>query len=119
MDLEQYSFFHRATVAICRHLRAEEALHACAHLLQDYLPVEHMFLEVWDEELGAVRAIAEADPDQGHAIDRLVPMSQKQIDLIQNARGQQPEENVFIINRSGTRTRSRSRRSSCSVGWSC
>lgn len=99
MDLRAYAFFHRATTEICRHLKAEEALRACAALLQEYMPVESMFLEVWDSELGAVRAIAWATPQRGEVLDRLVPMSsQQQVEVIQKVRGQSPEDNVFILN---------------------
>ncbi|MEM7346870.1 MAG: hypothetical protein AAF485_21740 [Chloroflexota bacterium] len=79
---DRYTFFHRATTAICQHLLPEAGLRACAHLLSDHMPVGKMYLEVYEHDLGAIRTIAMATPDKGVAMDMLVPMSQTQRSVI-------------------------------------
>ncbi len=58
-----------------------------------------MFLEVYESDLGAMRSIAEATPDDGHALDLLVPMSPERRQTIEAFRDQAPADNVFIVNR--------------------
>ena len=67
--------FQELSTAICRHLQPDQALHACLCQLQHYMPVDQMFLEVYEYELGAIRALAAATYEGGQAIDRLVPVN--------------------------------------------
>ena len=95
---DRYSFFHAATTAICQHLKPEEGLHACAQLLSDHMPVGKMYLEVYEHELGAIRSIARATPDEGESMDMLVPMDESQRGVITGFRDQGPRDNVFVVN---------------------
>ncbi|MEM9457384.1 MAG: sigma 54-interacting transcriptional regulator [Myxococcota bacterium] len=95
---DRYAFFHAATTAICRHLRAQDGLRACAKLLSRYMPVGTMYLEVYEHDLGAIRSIAMATPTEGQAMDMLVPMNEAQRALITGFRDQTPLDNVFIVN---------------------
>ena len=73
MNKEQ--LFQELTTAICRHLQPDQALHACLCHLRQYMPVDRMFLEVYEYDLGAVRALATATPASGQAINRLVSVN--------------------------------------------
>ncbi|MEM7585664.1 MAG: sigma 54-interacting transcriptional regulator, partial [Acidobacteriota bacterium] len=95
---DRFTFFHRATAAICQHLLPEDGLRACAELLREHMPVGKMYLEVYEHDLGAIRSIAMATPDEGVATDMLVPMSQNERDVITGFRDQGPRDNVFIVN---------------------
>ncbi|MEM1145459.1 MAG: sigma 54-interacting transcriptional regulator [Pseudomonadota bacterium] len=92
------AFFRRATAAICRHLRPEEGLRACAELLAKEMPVGQMFLEVYEHDLGSIRSIARATPSRGQAMDMLVPISAAQRSVVTGFRDQSPSDNVFVVN---------------------
>ena len=98
MSDSHYAFFHGATAAICQHLLPEDGLQACAELLARHMPVGKMYLEVYEHELGAIRSIAMATPEQGVAMDMLVPMSDGQRGVITGFRDQGPRDNVFVVN---------------------
>ena len=95
---DRYGFFHQATTAICQHLLPEDGLRACARLLREHMPVGKMYLEVYEHDLGAIRSIAMATPDDGVAMDMLVPMSAGQRSVITGFRDQGPTDNVFVVN---------------------
>ena len=95
---DRYAFFHQATTAICQHLLPEDGLRACASLLSEYMPVGKMYLEVYEHDLGAIRSIAMATPDEGFAMDMLVPMSETQRSVITGFRDQGAGDNVFVVN---------------------
>ena len=95
---DRYTFFHQATTAICQHLLPEDGLRACASLLSEYMPVGKMYLEVYEHDLGAIRSIAMATPDEGVAMDMLVPMSETQRSVITGFRDQGAGDNVFVVN---------------------
>lgn len=94
----RYNFFHQATTAICQHLLPEDGLAACAKLLNLHMPVGKMYLEVYEHGMGAIRSIAMATPDEGTAMDMLIPMNQQQRETITGFRDQGASDNIFIIN---------------------
>lgn len=99
MTIDETAFFRDVTVAMCRHLHAEDALHACAARLAEYMPMTRMYLEVYEPGPGAVRTIATATPQKGEALDLVVPMTPDQREIITGFRDQSPEDNVFRVGR--------------------
>lgn len=99
MELNEYQFAYRVSTEVCACLMAEDALHACFKVISEYMPVDRMYLESWDSDLGAVRAIATATKEGGKAIDQIVPISSNELaQTISTVRGQAPQDNVFIVN---------------------
>ncbi|MCB1643825.1 MAG: sigma 54-interacting transcriptional regulator [Pseudomonadales bacterium] len=93
------AFFRDVTVDICRHLQIEDSLQACAALLATHMPVERMYLDVWDRETGTVRTIATATPTGAQALDRLVNYPQmRRRQPIDTLVDEQQELNVFFNN---------------------
>ena len=73
--IDENEFFRNITLKICGNLEIEEGLHDCIKYLSQHLPAEYIYLEKYEEDLGAMRYIARADPEKGERMSILVPMS--------------------------------------------
>ena len=60
MHIDENEFFRNATLAICGNLQIEEAMSDCIGVIGDLIPVDRMFLQIYEPELGAMRTIAMA-----------------------------------------------------------
>ena len=56
--MNQDEFFKRATLAICGDLKIENAMQASVNAIRDMLPVDRMFLQIYEPDLGAMRTMA-------------------------------------------------------------
>jgi formate hydrogenlyase transcriptional activator len=98
--VEPNKFFREITLKLCGRLEIEQGLHACIKYLSQHMPADAIYLEQYEEDLGAMRYIARANPEKGERMNALVPMSAeakakaaedlKDIDIGQR--------HVFIIN---------------------
>ena len=68
-------FFREITLRLCGHLEIEEGLHACIKYLSRHIPADYIYLEKYEEDLGAMRYIARANLEEGERMSVLVPMS--------------------------------------------
>lgn len=75
--MDSNEFFRRATLAICGNLEIEKALGTFAGLLSDVMPVDHIFLECWDEGLGTMKTIAVISENESRRVDLITPLSAK------------------------------------------
>jgi len=73
--MENNEFFRQATMRICGNLKTEEALYSTLLFLQQVIPVDRMYLELYDYNLKAMRVIAAATQEKGEATDWLTPIS--------------------------------------------
>ena len=73
--VNENDFFRNVTLELCGHLEIEEALHACVKYLSQHMPADAIYLEKYEEDLGAMRYIARADPEKGERMSMLVSMS--------------------------------------------
>ena len=73
--LDENEFFRNITLKLCGHLEIEEGLHACIKYLSQHLPADAIYLEKYEEDVGAMRYIARADLEKGERMSILVPMS--------------------------------------------
>jgi transcriptional regulator with GAF, ATPase, and Fis domain len=74
MEIDENDFFRRATMQILSSLEIEVAMWRSVQFLRDFIPVDRMFLHLYERGLGAMRTIAVATPSQGKKIDRLTPL---------------------------------------------
>ncbi len=72
--MSQAPFFERATLAICGSLTMGEAMRDSVLAIRDEVPVDRMYLQVYEADLGAMRTIAMADDSQWRALNVLTPM---------------------------------------------
>jgi formate hydrogenlyase transcriptional activator len=74
MDFDENDFFRRATLQICSSLEIEIAMWRSLQFLREFIPVDRMFLHLYDRDLGAMRTIAVATISQGRKLDHLTPL---------------------------------------------
>ncbi len=72
--LDHNAFFRMATMTICGNLQIEEAMRDCIRVIQDHLPVDRMFLQMYEPDLGAMRTVATASAEEARPLDLLTPM---------------------------------------------
>jgi transcriptional regulator with GAF, ATPase, and Fis domain len=73
--IDENEFFRNITLKICGNLEIEEGLHACITYISQHLPADYIYLEKYEENLGAMRYIARANIEKGERMNILVPMS--------------------------------------------
>jgi len=66
MATERNDFIVQATLDIYRKLDGCKAMHASFGYLSNLIPLDSMYLEVYERNLGPMRIIAKATADQGN-----------------------------------------------------
>jgi transcriptional regulator with GAF, ATPase, and Fis domain len=74
MSVDENVFFRKATIQICSSLDIETAMRRSIQFLNDFIPVDMMFLHLYERDLGAMRTIAVATASQGRKLDHLTPL---------------------------------------------
>ncbi len=52
--VDKNAFFRQATLRICGHLDVENTLHACAQYLESFIPVDKMYLQLYQPDIPAL-----------------------------------------------------------------
>ncbi len=94
--VDDNEFFRDATLSICGSLEIEEAMCACVRAMQGFLPVDRMFLQVYEPELGAMRTVATATAEDGEKVDLLTPLAEQTRERIRQ-RAAAGQEDVVVI----------------------
>ena len=89
-------FFRDATLSICGSLEIEKAMCACVRVMRGFLPIDRMFLQVYEPDLGAIRTLATATAENGEKVDLLAPLAEQTRDRIRQ-RAAAAEEDVVVI----------------------
>ena len=77
MLIGENEFFREATLRICSSLDIETAMWRSLQFLQGFIPVDMMFLHLYERDLGAMRTIAMATASQGKKLDHLTALSKE------------------------------------------
>ncbi len=95
MDVDDREFFREATMRICGSLEIEVALGHCLLYLRSILPVDMMFLNIYDPGLGMIETVARADASGGQisTAKTILPESSR-AEFIQALAS--PEKNPFL-----------------------
>ncbi len=93
---DENEFFRNATVRICSDLKIEQAMCACVRYLRQVIPVDRMFLQVLEPDLGAMRTVATATDEGGRKADVLTPLPGQARDRIERHAATEPEDAVVI-----------------------
>ena len=56
--IDDNEFFRSATLRICSDLAIEEAMRSCVDYLSELIPVDRMFMQVYEPRLAAIRTVA-------------------------------------------------------------
>ncbi len=95
--VDDNEFFRSATLRICGNLRIEEAMRACVRYLRPIIPVDRMFLQVYEAELGAMRTVATATAERGREADLLTPLPEPVRDRIASRAAAGDDEEAVVI----------------------
>jgi transcriptional regulator with GAF, ATPase, and Fis domain len=72
--VDHNEFFRMATMTICGNLKIEQAMRDCIGVIGTHIPVDRMFLQIYEPDLGAMRTVATASADEAKQLDLLTPM---------------------------------------------
>jgi transcriptional regulator with GAF, ATPase, and Fis domain len=75
MNVNDDHFFRQITLRICSTLDIEKAMVSCIRYLNQHMPADSMCLELYEQDLGAMRTIAFATATEGKKLDKLTPLS--------------------------------------------
>ena len=73
--MDENLFFRDATLRICGNLEIGEALFSSFQFLREVMPVDMIFLQLFEEDQRAFHTVATATEKEGEIIDMLVPLS--------------------------------------------
>ncbi|KPJ91352.1 MAG: Fis family transcriptional regulator, partial [Gemmatimonas sp. SG8_17] len=81
---------------ICGNLEIEDAMSCCVRYMREFVPVDRMFLQLYEPDLGAMRTLATASADEGSKVDLLTPLPKEARDRIRSLATAEPEDVVVI-----------------------
>jgi formate hydrogenlyase transcriptional activator len=95
MNINENEFFYQMTMSICSSLNSETALRRSIQHFAQVMPVDAIYLHLYEQKMGAVRTIAEATAKAMKRLDKITPMNQEG-----RASFEKPGvQNVRIVNR--------------------
>ncbi|MGL1894259.1 MAG: sigma-54 dependent transcriptional regulator [Spirochaetaceae bacterium] len=84
MENKDLRFYREATLRICGNLEIHKAMSETLKLLKEYMPIDVMYLQVYEHKLHAMRSIAEAMVSHCRLTDILIPMPQMAISSVES-----------------------------------
>jgi formate hydrogenlyase transcriptional activator len=114
MRMDEKNFFREATLIICGNLEIEKAMASCVRYLEPFMPIDTMYLDLYERDIGAMRIIAKATAKEGRKLDILAPLPEDAKAVIHKAEAaiaspdeKRPLKDVWLINRPETVATSR------------
>ncbi|MGZ6237041.1 MAG: sigma-54 interaction domain-containing protein [Syntrophales bacterium] len=77
MPINENEFFRQMTVLICSSLDLETALQRSLHHLVKYMPVDSIFLHLYEKSLGAIRTITEVKAEETRTLEKITPLTRE------------------------------------------
>jgi transcriptional regulator with GAF, ATPase, and Fis domain len=109
MLVDEKGFFREATLKICGNLEIEKAMCSCVRYLRSFMPVDTMYLDLYERDIGAMRIIAKATAKEGRKLDILAPLPEDAKAVIHGAEAaiaapdeKRPLKDIWLINRPET-----------------
>ena len=76
MEINENDFFRQATLRICSSLDIQAALRNSLLYLSGFMPVDEIFLHLYEPSLGTIRTMVGVKHSGGRTLDRVIPLSQ-------------------------------------------
>ena len=76
MNTDEDKFFHEMTMLICSSLDIETALQRSLNRLVKVMPVDAIYLHLYEQSMGAVRTIVEVTAAGNRILDKITPLDQ-------------------------------------------
>ena len=71
MGVDEREFFREATLRMCSSLEIEKAMSLCVRYIAQFIPLDTLFFNLYEYDLGAMRTIAAATSSGGKRLDRV------------------------------------------------
>jgi len=84
MTIRQEEFFREITMRICSSLDINTALMRSFEYLRQILPLDELYLNIYDTQLGAIRQIASKAVRNSQLLDVIIPLPQDIWDWLQD-----------------------------------
>jgi len=75
MSINENEFFHQMTMLICSSLNLETALERSLHYLEKVMPVDKIFLHLYEHNIGAIKTITEVTPTGSRSLEKIIPLT--------------------------------------------
>ncbi len=82
---QKNDFFQNVTKHICSSLDIHVAMQRCLKYLEKFMPVDEMYMSIYEPELSAVRSVAHATHAESRILSQLIPVSGKAKSIIESA----------------------------------
>lgn len=77
MNIDESEFFHQMTMLICSSLNIETALKRSLQYFVKFMPVDKIFLHLYEHNLGAIKTIAEVTASGSRSLEKIIPLTQE------------------------------------------
>ena len=94
--IDENELFREVAARVCGRLDIESALSACVEYLRPFVPVEQVFLQLFEPGLGAMRTLARATATEAIGLDVLTPLPTEAKQGLLNAAPELPP--IVLIN---------------------
>ena len=94
--MDKNEFFRLATLSICGSLQIETAMHECVCTIKNLIPIDRMYLMIYEPSLGAMRTLAMGSAKKGKKLDWLTPLPQAARDDFQYYLNEKPSGAIII-----------------------
>src|ERR1035437_7421848 len=86
MTIKQEEFFREITMRICSSLDIKTALTRSFEYLRQILPLDELYLNIYDAQLGAIRQIASESVQNSQRLSEIIPLPKDIWDWLQDIR---------------------------------
>ena len=77
MNVDENVFFREATLRICSSLNIAEALKSCFDYVKLYIPMNRMYLHIYDADLNLTKLVASARDDMVEEPERILHLPEE------------------------------------------
>ena len=77
MTINENEFFHQMTMLICSSLNLETALERSLHYLDKVMPVDKIFLHLYERNLGAIKTVTEVTSTGSRSLEKIIPLTKE------------------------------------------
>jgi GAF domain-containing protein len=95
--MEQSTFFREATLAICGHLDIETSLFATFQILQQWMPLDRIYTQLYEPETNCMRIIAKASTSGGESQDILLPLPKEAKSQTESAKAATADNREYFL----------------------
>ncbi|HUN54772.1 MAG TPA: sigma 54-interacting transcriptional regulator [Smithella sp.] len=99
MIVNENEFFHQMTMLICSSLDIEIALRRSFNYFVKVLPVDRIFLHLYEQNVGAIQTIIEVTATGSRRLDKITPLTREGRTILDRSLERSDASNTRIVNR--------------------